>query len=245
MIVILQWSTLAACGLVAVARIPGALTGKNRTLFYIFALMTIAVLLSIEAPYAAIDQALGGINIANLILRLVIFAAIFFLGIRITRGFGASRAYGLLTRRIGIAALALTSLIVVIVFLMMDTEGSSVGLVAVSAKDPRNGMLVEYYGAAGRAYPAYVALVLLPAMVRAVGSTLPTMVRIAAILLGVGSVAVALTLIFPFYPPNWGAARFVINYTAVLCYVFGLALIAFARVWSGRSGPRPKTSTAK
>lgn len=245
MIEILQWSTLTACALVAIARIPSALKGKNRTLFYIFALMTLAILLSIEAPYLAIDQALGGVNIANLILRLVIFAAIFFVGVRVTRGFGATDAFRLIAGRIGVAVLALTSLVVVVLFLMMDSGSSSVGLAAVASQDDQDRDLVQYYGAAGRAYPAYVALVLLPAMVRAVGSTLPTLVRIAAFLLGVGSVAVALTLFFPFYPPNWGPAMFVINYTAVLCYVFGLALIALARVRSGRSGLRSRTSPAK
>lgn len=78
MIEILQWSTLTACGLVAVARVPSAVRGRNRTLFYIFALLTLATLLSIEAPYLAIDQALGGVNATNLLLRYVIFAAIFF-----------------------------------------------------------------------------------------------------------------------------------------------------------------------
>jgi hypothetical protein len=245
MIEILQWSTLTVCGLVAVARVPSAVRGKNRTIFYIFALMTLAILLSIQAPYVAIDQALGSVNVANLLLRFVIFAAIFFVGIRITRGFGADDAYRLLTGRIGMAVLALTSLMVVVVFLMMDTAGSSAGMGSVSAKDARHGVLVEYYGAAGRAYPAYVSLVLLPAMVRAVRSTLPALVRIAAFLLGTGSVAITLSLFFPFYPPNWGAARFLINYTAVLCFVVGLALIAVARPRHGRGGPRPRTSTAK
>jgi len=245
MIEILQWSTLAACGLVAMARIPSALRGKNRTIFYIFALMTLAILLSIEAPYLAIDQALGGVNIANLILRLVIFAAIYFVGIRVTRGFGADTAYRLITGRIGMTALALTSLIVVAVFLMMDTAGSSVGMAAVSNQGARNVRLLEYYGAAGRAYPAYVSLVLLPAMARAVTSTLPPLVRAAAFLLGAGSVAVALTLPFPFYPPHFGAAQFVINYTAVLCYVFGLALIGVASLVHGRTVARKKTSTEK
>ncbi|WP_164202130.1 hypothetical protein [[Micrococcus luteus] ATCC 49442] len=245
MIEILQWSTLAVCGLVAIARVPSAVRGKNRTLFYIFALMTLAILLSIEAPYVAIDQALGGLNVANLILRLVIFAALFFVGIRITRGFGADTAYRLITGRIGMAAVALTSLIVVAVFLMMDTAGSSVGLAGVSAKNSRNGLLVEYYGAAGRAYPAYVSLALLPAMARAVGSRLPALVRVAALLLAVGSVAVALTLFFPFYPPSWAGAKFLVNYTAVLCFVLGLALIGVASLIYGRSGTRQKTSTAK
>lgn len=245
MIEILQWSTLTVSGLVAVARVPSAMRGRNRTLFYIFALLTLATLLSIEAPYLAIDQALGGVNATNLLLRYVIFAAIFFVGIRITRGFGADDAYRMLTGRIGMAVLALTSLTVLVVFLMMDTAGSSAGLVAMTGEDDGNALLVQYYGAAGRAYPAYVSLVLLPAMVLAVRSTLPALVRIAAFLLGVGSVAIPLTLLFPFYPPSWGPATFLINYTAILCFVVGLALIAVARLRHGRGGPRLRTSTAK
>ena len=94
MIEILQWSTLTVCGLVSVARVPGAVRGKNRTLFYIFALMTLAILLSIQAPYLASDQALGGANMANLLLRFVIFAAIFFLGIRVTGALELTRRTG-------------------------------------------------------------------------------------------------------------------------------------------------------
>lgn len=245
MIEILQWSTLAVCGLVAIARVPSALRGKNRTLFYIFALMTLATLLSIRTPYLAIDQALGGVNVANLLLRFVIFAAIFFVGIRVTRGFGADDAYRLLTGRIGMAVLGVISLAVLVLFLMMDTAGSSAGMGSVSAKDARHGLLVEYYGAAGRAYPAYVSLVLLPAMVRACRSTFPFLVRVAAFLLALGAVAIGASLLFPALPPALGSVEFVINYTAVLCFVIGLALIWVAKLRSGQSEPRQKTSTAK
>lgn len=230
MIEILQWSTLVVCGLTATVRIPSAVRGENRTLFWIFALMTLAILLSIEAPYVAIDRALGGFNLANLILRFVIFAAILCVGIRVTRGFGATGGYRLLTGRTGIAVLALVSLAVVVGFLMIDSDGSSAGLAKISAKGGTDALLVEYYGAAGRAYPAYVSLVLLPAMVRAVRSSLPLPIRSAAFLLAVGAVAIALTLFFPVIPPNWGQAEFVINYTAILCFVVGLALIWAAKV---------------
>ncbi|WP_320537554.1 hypothetical protein [Pseudarthrobacter sp. IC2-21] len=245
MIETLQWCTLGICGLVAAARVPSALRGNNRTLFYIFALITLAILLSIEAPYVAIDRALGGLNVANLILRLVIFATIYFVGIRIAKGFGATGAYRLITGRMGMVALGLTSLIVLVFFLMMDTAGSSAGLVSVSVKDSRNGLLVEYYGAAGRAYPAYVSLVLLPAMASAVRGTLPGLVRVSAFLLAVGSAAVGLTLLFPLIPPESGFVEAVINYTAVLCFVMGLAVIGVAGVVYRRRDPRQKTSTAK
>jgi hypothetical protein len=245
MIDILQWSTLAVCTVVAAARVPSAVRGENRSLFYIFALMAVAILLSIEAPYVTIDQALGGMNLANLILRFVIFAAIYFVGIRVTKGFGAADGYRLITGRVGMAVLGIVSVVAVAVFLMMDTAGSSAGLSAVAGKNSHNAVLVEYYGAAGRAYPAYVSLVLLPAMCRACRSTLPALVRLAAFLLAVGSVAIGVSLLFPLIPPELGSVEFVVNYTAVLCFVIGLAIIWLARVRNRRQAPRRRTSTEK
>ncbi|MEE9097441.1 hypothetical protein [Pseudarthrobacter phenanthrenivorans] len=243
MIEILQWSTLAICALVAAARIPSTLRGENRSLFGIFSLMTLAILLSIQGPYVVIDQAMGGMNLANLLLRFVIFGAIFFLGIRISRGFGADSAHRLITGKAGMVVLIAVSVVMVALFFMMDTSGSSAGLVAISGKDARHFALVEYYGAAGRAYPAYVALALLPSMVRAVRDRLPVLVRIAAALLALGGIAVALTLLFPVIPPSLGSIEFIINYTAILCFVIGLALIWAARVVNGRSAARRRTST--
>lgn len=243
MIEILQWSTLATCGLIAVARIPSAVRGENRSLFYIFALLTVAILLSIEAPYIVVDRALGGVNLANLLLRFIIFAAIYFVGIRVTRGFGAEHAYRLITGKAGMAVLLVVSLVMTLLFFLMDTAGSSAGMDAVAGKDHRHGVLVEYYGAAGRAYPSYVSMVLVPATVRAVGSRLPVLVRLAAGLLAVGGVAIALTLLFPVVPEEWSAGKFIVNYTAVLCFVLGLALIWVARVRSSKSFKPKVTST--
>lgn len=234
MIAILQWTTLAVCAALALARIPGALRGQNRSMFGLFAVSTFAVLLSIDGPYMAIDQALGGTNIANLLLRFVSFAAIFFLGLRIARGFSANDSLRLITGPIGIAVAAAASLAVLAVFFMMDAAGSSAGLVAVSAKDGRNAALVEYYGAAGRLYPAYVTLALFPAMVRSVRSRLPVLVRVGAGLVAVGSVGIALSLSSPIIPPALGFLRFLFNYTAILCLVVGLAAIWLARAVARR-----------
>jgi hypothetical protein len=240
MIAVLQWGTLAVCGVVALARIPSALRGENRSLFFIYAFMTVAILLSIDAPYLAVDQVLGGTNLANLMLRFIIFGAIFALGLRVARGFGAVDALRLITGPVGIAVLGAASVVVVSVFLMMDTAGSSAGLVAVSAKDAHHGALVEYYGAAGRLYPAYVTLALLPAMARTVASRLPRLVRISAALLVVGSVAITLSLLSPVIPPALGFLRFVFSYTAILCLVLGLALIWLGKTVAKRT-PKPQT----
>jgi hypothetical protein len=235
MIAGLQWTTLAVCAIVAAIRVPSALRGENRSLFGIFALMTLAILLSIDGPYVAIDQVLGGTNITNVILRFDVFAAIFLLGFRVARGFGADDALRLITGPVGIAVAAAASLTVVAVFLMTDTAGSSAGLVGIAAKTPRNAALVEYYGAAGRLYPAYVTLALLPAMLRTFRSRLPALVRASAALLALGTVGISLSLLSPVIPPALGFLRFVFNYTAVLCLVLGLSLIWLAKVLARRA----------
>ncbi|CAN7232711.1 hypothetical protein [Arthrobacter sp. LjRoot14] len=244
MIEILQWSTLAVCCAAAVARIPSAVRGENRSLFYIFVLATLAILLSIDGPYIAIDQLLGGTNVTNLVLRFVIFAVIFFIGLRFIRGFGADGSRRWLLGLRGGLVFGVIAAVMVVFFVMMDSSGSSAGLVAVSGRSARNAELVEYYGAAGRAYPAYVSLVLLPAMVKAVASRLPVLVRVGALLLAIGGVSLTLSLLFPFIPVQWHSLRFIINYGAALCFVLGLAAFWMARVRALQPGVR-RSSTAK
>ena len=238
MIEILQWTTLIACGVAAMSRIPNLARRKNGSIFYALLLLTLAILLSIRGPYMAIDTVLGGTNLANLLLRFIIFGAIFFLGLRIAAGFGDTRGIRLIRGSIGTAALALICTALLVCFALMDTSGSSAGLVDVAAKNHRNALLVEYYGAAGRAYPAYVCLAILPGMLRTVRSSLPALLRVSAALLAVGSIAIPLSLLFPFIPPELGLLRFIVNYTSILCFVLGLALIWVASSRAGRKhGP--------
>jgi len=233
MIEMLQWTTLVASGAAALSRIPNLVRGKNRSIFYALALLTLAILLSIRGPYMAIDTLLGGINVANLLLRFIIFGAIFFLALRIAAGFGDSRGIQLIRGRAGMLALGVISTALLVCFALLDTSGSSAGLVDVAARNQRNALLVEYYGAAGRAYPAFVCLAILPGLLRAVRRPLPALLRASAALLAVGSAAIPLSLLFPVVPPALGFLRFVVNYTAILCFVVGLALIWVA---SGRAG---------
>lgn len=239
----LQWSTLAVCTLVAIARVPSALRGENRPVFYVLVLLMAAILLSIQEPYVAIDSLLGGFNVANVVLRFVSFAAVFFLGIQIAKGFGAEDARRFLTGPVGVTMAVLASAVVIVLFLMMERTGSSAGLVEVAAKSSRNRLLVEYYGAAGRLYPAFVLLSLLPAMIRTARSRLPLIIRGSAVALAVGSVAIALTLAFPLIPPGLACWRFVINYTGILFLVLGLVLIWVGRL-AAKTPPRPRAAGA-
>ena len=235
MIAILQWTTLAICSLAAIGRIPSAIRGENKSVFFVYAFITVAILLSMEAPYLAVDRVMGGVNLANVLLRFIIFGTIFALGLRIARGFGADDALRLITGPAGITVAGAASVVVVVVFLMMDTVGSSAGLIAVYDRDARHAALVEYYGAAGRLYPAYIMLALLPAMVRAVRSGLPGLVRLGAALLAVGSAAIALSLSSPVIPASLAYLRFVFNYTAILCLVVGLAMIWRSKIVAKRT----------
>jgi len=243
---ILQWTTLGVCALLAVFRIPSALRGENRLMFGIFLLMTLAILLSMEAPYVAVDQLLGGTNIANLVLRFVIFGVILLIGLRVARGFGAGRALSWIAGKPGVTALALACAAVIVTFLLMDTQGSSAGLKAIAAKDARNAALVEVYGAFGRLYPCYIAVVLLPTMIRTVRSRLPVLIRLAAVFLSVGAVGLVLSLSSPIIPPGMGFIRFIVNYTAVLCYVLGLAAVWAdkIRAQARRRNPLPSSESS-
>ena len=242
MIEILQWTTLIASGAAALSRIPNLARRKNRAIFYALALLTLAILLSIRGPYMAIDALLGSTNLANLLLRFIIFGAIFFLGIRIAAGFGDKRGLRLVRGHAGLSALALISAALVVLFAVMDTAGSAVGMTGLEARSGQNAALLQYYAAAGRAYPAYVCLAILPGMLRAIRSSLPALLRISAALLAIGSIAVPLTLLFPVIPPGLAFLRFVINYTAILCFVAGLVL-----VWldSGRAGRKHRLLSAE
>ena len=111
-------------------------------------------------------------------------------------------------------------------------------MIGVYDRDARNAALVEYYGAAGRLYPAFITLALLPAMVRAVRSGLPGLVRLGAALLAAGSVAMTLSLLSPVIPPSLAYLRFVFSYTAILCLVVGLAVI-----WLSKTVAREKRQT--
>ena len=243
MIEILQWSTLAVCCAAALARIPSAVRGENRSLFYIFVLATLAILLSIDGPYLAIDGLLGGGNAANLILRFLIYGTVLLVGYRIARGFGAPGSIRLIVGPVGLGALAVVAVATVLLFLLADTSGSVTGLATLPSRSPLNAQLIELYAAAGRLYPAYVAACLLPATFAAVSSGLPRAIRCGAGLLSAAFAALALGTFYPLLPAELGPLEAFINYVAALTLMLGLLTIWIARVRT-QTAPQ-KSSTAK
>jgi hypothetical protein len=225
MIAILQWTTLAVCALVAVLRVPSALRGENRSIFGIFAMSTVAILLSIDVSYRSVDAWLGSENYTNLILRFVVYGTVLLAGYRIAKAFDAPKSIRLIVGPLGKTVLAVVGIATVILFLWADTAGTATGLSGLRARSPQNAAFIESYAAAGRLYPAYVAACILPATFVAIGQQLPRTIRIGAFLLTIAFAAMAFGTFFPVIPADVAYLQAIINYTAVLCLALGLALI--------------------
>ena len=241
MIATLQWATLIICSLVLLLRVPDAIHGRNRTVFWILVLATLCSLLSVPGPYEAIDAALGGWNLTHLILRFLVFAAVMLVGLRVASGLGDERGYRLISGPAGWSALAVSAVAVAAIFFLMDTRGSSAGMLDITDKGGHNAVLAPFYAAAGRAYPALVSLALLPALLAAARSQLPRLVRAAAILMSVGALSTACSVPACFAPEAWISAQQTVNYLAVLGYVLGLGLFWFSAV--AAKGPRHARAT--
>jgi hypothetical protein len=225
MIAVLQWTTLALCAVVAIARIPSALRGQNRSVFGLFVLATVAILLSIDLPYRVVDSWLGAENYANLILRFVVYSTVLLAGYRIAKAFDARESIRLVVGPLGLGVLCTIGIATVTLFLLADTTGTVTGLTTLPSRSPENAALIEGYAAAGRLYPSYVAVCVLPATFRAISQRLPKAIRLAALLLTVAFATMAFGSLFPLIPREAAFVKYVINYTSALCFTVGLALV--------------------
>ena len=230
MIAALQWTTLAVCALVAVARIPSALRGENRSIFGIFALSTFAIMLSINVIYLPVDAWLGSENYANLILRFLIYGVVLLSGYKIVKGFDAKRSIWLIVGPIGLTVLALVAVATVVPFLLANTTGSSTGLSTLPDQSANNVDLIKLYTVAGRFYPSFVAACLLPATIRTVRSGLPRLPRSGAAVLAVGAAAMVLLSFSDLLPRHLAYLQYFISSTAILGLVLGLTLMWLSRV---------------
>lgn len=237
MISALQWFVLAVCALITLLRMPAALRGENRSLFGIFLLVTVGMLLSIQWSYTLIDGFLGSNNYANLLLRYVVYATVLLAGYKIVKGFENTHSLRLLLGPVGLAALATICIATAVPFLMANTAGTSVGLSTLPDQSGPNRQLIALYTTAGRLYPAYVAACLLPATIKVLRSRLPRLVRGGAALLTTGSAAMILLPISDLLPQRLAFIQYIISLAGVLGLMVGLSLIWLGRV-AARRGSR-------
>jgi hypothetical protein len=238
MIHALPWSALVICGAVALARLPDAVRGRNRTIFGAFLLSACAILLSIDAPYLAVDAWLGGTNYANLILRFLVYGAVMLAGYRTAKAFGDGSGTRWIAGPAGLAVLAGIAAVTTVTFLLADTAGSATGLAGLPLRSEANAQLIGVYATAGRVYPAFVAACLLPATVRAVGGRFPRALRTGALLLSAGYAAMVAGALYPLVPAGRAWGQQIISFTAVLGASLGLTVIWLARLAANHSQAR-------
>ena len=203
--------------------------------FGILFLGTLCSVLAVTELYEAIDGALGGWDLTSLILRYLVFAAVLLVGLRVTRGLDAARAHRLISGGTGRWALGLGCLAVTAAFFLMVGQGSPAGL-PDQAGGAGDADLAPYFTAAGRTYPAFVSLVLVPPLLAAVRSRLPRTVRAGALLVLLGAVFAALSLPAALTPPGWAGAQDFVNYAAALGYVLGLVAFWFSGLIASPAG---------
>lgn len=226
---VLAWATLIICLAITLARLPGAIRGHNRSLFFIFAFITLAILLSLDAPYMAIDRVLGGFNVTNLVLRFVLYATFFAVGVKCTKAFGSHSGERAVRGPVGLTVLGVIAALTVWCFAVSDTQGSTTGL-----RELPEATSLEFYAALGRLYPAYIAVCLIPGIWRTVRGSGPALLRLAAALLMSGLSLLVLSQAFPLIPPSLLWLQPLINYSAALLIALGLAGIGVSKAVARR-----------
>lgn len=230
MIAVLQWATLFVCLTLTAVRIPSAIRGENRMMLVLFVLISLDILLSIEGPYMLIDAWLGDFNVANLLLRFLLYGTFLLMGIKVARAFASPGGERAIRGPVGLAVLGVTAVLTAFFFFSMDTSDSTVGL---SELDP--GPALDIYAALGRFYPGYVAACLVPGMWRSVRRSGPVLLRAASatLLLGLGLLIVS--QVFPLIPASVGWLRPLINYSAALASTIGLGGIWLSKAIAHRT----------
>ncbi|MBG6191714.1 hypothetical protein IWX64_002681 [Arthrobacter sp. CAN_A212] len=153
---------LILCLVLAVLRVPAALKGKNRATLAAFVLVSVVIALAIPGIYLPVDQALGGVNAANLISRLTLNVVFVLVGLRVADALACRPVRKAITGAWGRRVFAGTSLAIIAMFWYADVPVSSMGLNAYADQ-----FWVEMYRLASRVYPAFIAVLLVPWTFRA------------------------------------------------------------------------------
>lgn len=232
--VVIQWLALGLCLIFAAARLPDALRGRGRSVFAVLVLLCVAVALSLPPIYLTVDGLLGGTNLANLLIRLSLYAIVLLLGVRGAAAFGSTRALRLIRGPVGMTALTVTVVATLMLFALSDLPESSTGLRAYADQAS-----VQWYAHVGRLYPAFIGACLIgSAVARARDSAAPGLHRSAAASLATGFAMVIAQAVLKLTGLRTGAADLILPFGAIVLVTTGLALIRLSR----RRAPGEKTS---
>lgn len=221
----IQWLALALCVIFAAMRLPDAVHGKGRSMFAVLVLLSLAVALSLSPIYLFVDGLLGGANLANLVIRISLYVVMLLLGVRCAAAFGSDRARRCIEGPVGIAVLALTVLVTVVLFALSDLPQSSTGLAAYVDQPT-----VHWYADMGRIYPGYVAACLIgPAFASVRDRRRRSLHRVSAALIGTGLLMVLVMAVLLLFPLDIGAAEVLLPFGGIVLVTVGLTMIWLSR----------------
>ncbi|KAD4059616.1 hypothetical protein GD627_00440 [Arthrobacter yangruifuii] len=225
-----QVVALSVAGISAAVRLPLAIKGRNPLIFWALVLLTTAIALGISSVYLAVDSVLGGMNLANLVIRFALYGFVLIIGIKSAAAFRAAGAAALIRGPIGICVLASVAVLTVVFFCLADMPVSSPGL-----RDYGEQLPVGLYGILARAYPAYIAACLIaPAFASAAHRRRPLLIRLGSGLLGIGLVGSVLYAIQDLTPLDVDPWDHFVPYSALTAVTVGLVLLGAQRTTSKR-----------
>ncbi len=215
-----QVSAFVLSSLFALFRLPDAVRGRNRSIFFCMVLIAVATGLSLPVFYEFIYPLLGGMNLANLLLRYSLYGVFVILGLRGAAAFGAEWSRRLIVGPVGLVVLGVIAVLTAGFFAASDIPETSTGLL-----DYGDQVTVEVYGMLGRLYPAYVAAcVCAPALAAARNPRYRTPHRLGSGLFGTGlAVVVAFTAMA--LVMDLGVFMVLLPFSAVILVVSGLAVM--------------------
>ena len=226
----LQLGALALSGIFALIRLPLAIKGRNPLLFWALVLLSTAIALGIPSVYLAVDGFLGGINIANVVIRFALYGFVLIIGIKSAAAFRAAAVSRLILGPVGIVVLCLVAALTIVLFCLADMPASSPGL-----RDYSDQLPVFLYGILGRAYPGFIAACLIaPAFASAAHRRRPLLIRTGSALLGVGLTGAVLYAIQHVTPLDVHPWDHFVPYSALISATAGLVLLAGQRTASKR-----------
>jgi len=216
----IQVSAFALSSLFALFRLPDAVRGRNRSIFFCLVLMAVSTGLSLSVIYEFIDPLMGGMNLANLLLRYALYGVFVILGVRGAAAFGAEWARRWITGPIGLAVLGIIAVLTAGFFAASDIPSTSTGLL-----DYDDQVTVEVYGMLGRLYPAYVAAVICaPALAASRNASYRMPHRLGSGLFGAGLALVVLFTVLTMVA-DIGAFMVIMPFSAVILVVSGLVIM--------------------
>ena len=219
----LQWAAFGISAFFGLLRLPGAIRGENRGICAALILLSCAMALSIPFFYLSVDSLLGGVNVANLLLRYILFTVLLILGLKAASAFESPRARWLIGGPVGVCVLAATVVLVAVLFLLSDLPESSTALKAYW-----NQETVHAYGDSAGLYQVYVGSCLVPALFSCAVDTRRTNdIRTSAGLMALGLSAVVLhsLLSLRVLALHLGMWDRLLPYSAVILVTLGLALL--------------------